>query len=474
MRHGFTIAAIQSSTGKTTVSLGLMSALGRVGLRVAPFKIGPDFIDPGLHRVITGRTSYNLDTYMCGVDYVRELFYVKSADADVAIAEGVMGLFDGEHSSTAAVARLLSLPVVLVLDVRGMAQSAAAIVAGVKGIDPGLSIAGVILNRVGSDRHYRLVRDAITQHCDTTVLGCLPFASDVGLAQRHLGLFTAEDGCLNASLIEKLTSLIQDNIDLAALLKNTLSVAVRPCPTVNLEATNDRGVERLRVAVARDNAFCFYYEDNLGLLQRQGIELIPFSPLTDEGLPDDIDGLYLGGGYPEIYAGRLSANTSMLEDIRRFVLSGGVTYAECGGFMYLLEGVTGLDGVFYTMVGVFPARAVMRDRRVALGYREAVLRQDTIIGNRGDIVKGHEFHYSEVVEMPRDVKNVFDSPQVGWLSHNCLASYIHLHFASNPNILRCLFKPRKGKKEGRTPGRPSLRPTLQGEGWGTPATKKSP
>ncbi|KJU84974.1 cobyrinic acid a,c-diamide synthase [Candidatus Magnetobacterium bavaricum] len=458
MKHAFAVAAIQSGTGKTTLSLGLMSALGRMGLRVAPFKVGPDFIDPGLHRVVTGRTSYNLDTWMCDADYVRGLFYDKSTDADVAIAEGVMGLFDGEHSSTAAVARLLSLPVVLVLDVRGMAQSAAAIVAGVGCIDPELSVAGVILNRVGSDRHTRLVRDAIELHCNTKVLGGIPFDADAGLAQRHLGLFTAEDGCLNVGIIERLTRLIQENVDLDALLtrtgrcsENTACVDTHQTPTVNLESAGGNNTAPLRIAVARDNAFCFYYEDNLEMLQRLGMTIVSFSPLNDERLPRDIDGLYLGGGYPELYAGRLSANTSMLESIRGFVASGGVTYAECGGFMYLMEGVTGLDGVFYPMAGVFAVRAVMRDRRVSLGYRQAVLRQDTIIGKQGDVVRGHEFHYSEVVDMPHGIRNVLETPQRtqgAWLAPNCLASYIHLHFAGNPNIIArfdCMrYKERKG------------------------------
>ncbi|MBF0607054.1 MAG: cobyrinate a,c-diamide synthase [Candidatus Magnetobacterium sp. LHC-1] len=443
MRHAFTIVGIQSGTGKTTLSLGVMSALGRLGLQVAPFKVGPDFIDPGLHRVVTGRTSYNLDTYMCDATYVRDLFTDKSAAADVAVAEGVMGLFDGEGASTAAVARLLSLPVVLVVDVRGMAQSAAAIVAGVRSIAPELAIAGVILNRVGSDRHIRLVSDAITRHCDVTVLGGIPFTPDAGLAQRHLGLFTAEDGCLNPQVIDKLTRLIQDNIDLNALLKNTLTVDATPRSSVSVATSNVTSLSPLRIAVARDNAFCFYYEDNLEMLQHQGMTIVTFSPLNDDRLPDGIDALYLGGGYPELYAGRLSANASMVESIRGFVTSGGVTYAECGGFMYLSEGVTGLDGVFYPLVGVFAARAVMKDRRVSLGYRQAVLLEDTIIGSKGNIVRGHEFHYSEIVEMPHGIKNALETSQGTqgiWLAPNCLASYMHLHFASNPDIVRSLKK----------------------------------
>ncbi|MBF0345288.1 MAG: cobyrinate a,c-diamide synthase [Nitrospirae bacterium] len=451
IRHSFTIAAIQSGTGKTTISLGLMSALCRSGHTVAPFKVGPDFIDPGLHRVVTGRTSWNLDIWMCGDSYVGGLFEDKSSDCDVAIVEGVMGLFDGEHSSTAEVARLLSVPVVVVLDVRGMAQSAAALIAGIRCIDPDLSIAGVILNRISSERHYRLVSEAITRYCDTKVFGCLPHEPDIGLSQRHLGLLTAEDGCLNSGIVERLTSLIQDNIDLDGLLDATLiqSTGSRPLPSITTLSGvgTSNAVSFPRVAVAKDNAFCFYYEDNLEMFQRYGVRLLFFSPLQDEGLPDGIDGLYLGGGYPELYAGVLSANISMLNSVRRFITAGGVTYAECGGFMYLSEGITGLDGVFNPMASVFPAGAIMKNRRVSLGYRQATLLEDTIIGKKGDVVKGHEFHYSEMADMPtvggelnQHVKRVFKTPQgaQGFMVANCLASYIHLHFGSNLNIVRCL------------------------------------
>ncbi|MBF0564838.1 MAG: cobyrinate a,c-diamide synthase [Nitrospirae bacterium] len=442
MKSAFTVSAIQSGAGKTTVSLALMASLKRLGFDVQPFKAGPDFIDPGLHRAITGKTSWNLDRWMCSDDYVRQTFITHASASDVAVVEGVMGLFDGGETSTAALAKLVGLPIVLVLDVRGMAESAAAVVAGILSMDNGLTLAGVILNRVGSPKHLQRVRAAIDLYTGVEVIGAIPTEAKIHVQERHLGLFTAEDGPVNEEFTGSAATLARENINLHRLL----SLTTVPSDSVYRKDDSpyllnrychisgvSRGVSHTggTLAVARDKAFCFYYEDNFELLVHYGVKIVFFSPLDDEALPGGIDGLYLGGGYPELYAVRLSGNISMRESIRRFVSSGRVVYAECGGFMYLTNGINDFDGHYYPMVGTFPVSATMKRGRVHLGYREVTLAQDTIIGKKGDRLRGHEFHYSVIDEMPSVVKRVYTPEENagGYQLGNCLASYVHLHFA---------------------------------------------
>lgn len=441
MKSAFMVSAIQSGAGKTTVSLALMASLKRLGFDVQPFKAGPDFIDPGLHRAITGKTSWNLDRWMCTDDYVRQTFTTHGPASDVAIVEGVMGLFDGGETSTAALAKLVGLPVVLVLDVRGMAESAAAVVAGILSIDYGLTLAGVILNRVGSPKHLQRVRAAIGFHTGVEVIGAIPSEATIHVQERHLGLFTAEDGPVTEEFACCAATLAMENIDLHRLLSLTEVPPAPQPPACRQECGPDRlnrycqnsGVSRTggTLAVARDKAFCFYYEDNFELLVHAGVRIVFFSPLDDEALPGGIDGLYLGGGYPELYAVRLSGNISMRESIRRFISYGGVVYAECGGFMYLTGGINDFDGSFYPMVGTFPVNASMKRGRAHLGYREVTLIEDSIIGKKGDRFRGHEFHYSVIDEMPSVVTRVYGSEEnaQGYQLGNCLASYVHLHFA---------------------------------------------
>lgn len=451
MGNGFLIAAAQSGSGKSTVSLAVMAAMRRRGLRVAPFKCGPDFIDPGYHRTVTGNPSINLDGWICPEEFVQETFLLHSADSDLAIIEGVMGLFDGIGSSTregssAQIASITGAPVVLVVNARGMAASAAALVKGFAGFDPQVRLAGVIFNNVGSESHAELLRSALAEALpEISVLGCVPRDEALVIPSRHLGLVTAEDNPLSDGFIRRLADMAEGCLDLDQLAGlNFAPASPVQCSRMPNEATSiNRGEAAVvRIAVARDAAFCFVYQDNLRLLAEAGAEVIFFSPLHDRKLPADIHGIYLPGGYPELYAARLSANTAMAESIRAAVASNMPVYAECGGFMYLTEGLVASDSQpAADMVGIFPVRARMLPRRKALGYRQVEFVTHSVVGADGAICRGHEFHYSEIGAMPDEIERCYQVSRQGselglegYRIGNCLGSYIHLHFGSNREI----------------------------------------
>jgi cobyrinic acid a,c-diamide synthase len=439
------IAAPQSGSGKTTVTLALMECLKRRGLTIAPFKVGPDFIDPGYHRLVCGVPSINLDPWMCSPEFVLETFIRNSAGKDVAIVEGVMGLFDGisgvsDQGSTAHVAKIVGSPVILVVDARSQARSAAALVQGFARFDPRVRIAGVIFNNVGSEQHARILREAVESlELEIPVVGCIPRDSLLDIPSRHLGLVTAEENPLSQDFRDHLATVVRDSIDLALLW----AVCKPPVPELaplDLRPTASPPA-RVRIGVARDAAFCFAYSDNLRLLRLAGAEVVPFSPLSDAGLPEELDGLYLPGGYPELFAETLAANRTMVAAVGDAVAAGMPVYAECGGFIYLTRGVHSVgDGhSFHEFVGVFPVKTTMLPRRRALGYREVEFLEDSIIARRGETARGHEFHYSEMEPMPESVERIYrvkksghDLGLEGFRQNNCLASYLHLHFGSSP------------------------------------------
>jgi len=428
------IAGTQSGAGKTTIATALMAAFTRRGLRVQPFKVGPDFIDPGFHEAACGRVSRNLDGWMLTRDANLEIFARASQDADVAVIEGVMGLFDGrtataEDGSTAEMAKWLGAPVLLVVDASAMARSAAALVGGFETFDPALDLAGVLFNRVGGAKHRELLADSLTAYCRARALGFLARDAKLTLPSRHLGLVLARES-LTAERLDELVAWIEANADLDAILqlareRSAAAPAVPPPPI-------QPAAPRVRIGVARDAAFCFYYPDNLELLARSGADLVPFSPVADSELPAGIQGLYLGGGYPELHAERLAANLPMLTAIRRFVENGAPVYAECGGFMYLMDGIVDVEGREYPMTGIFPTRARMQTRLAALGYREVAPLAHALWLRPEQRARGHEFRYSAIDPMPPTVARAYREPADGYQSHSVLGSYIHLHFGSCP------------------------------------------
>ncbi|QWR76678.1 cobyrinate a,c-diamide synthase [Candidatus Magnetomonas plexicatena] len=432
MKNAFLISAIQSGAGKTTVSLALMACFKHHGLTVTPFKAGPDFIDPGLHRAVTGNHSRNLDRWMCGDSFVREIFNRYGAFADISVVEGVMGLFDGNERSSAQLAKFLGIPVIVVLDCKGMAETVSAVLAGIEAFDKDVNVACVILNRVGSIRHFERLKAAIESHCKSEVFGYISACADIKIPERHLGLFTAEDSIINSDFINSLVSLVKETVDIDKILDRTLINSDSFSESFETVQHN----RKVRLAVARDAAFCFYYEDNLELLRSVGIETVFFSPISDKELPEGTCGIYFGGGYPELYSEALSKNEDMRRQVREFSKAGGVVYAECGGLMYLSDGIRTTDGSFYPMCGALPLKCEMRPKLSRLGYREIKLRKDAIIGQKGDILRGHEFHYSDIYEKSTDIENIYENTEraAGFSAKNTLASYIHLHFAGNPSM----------------------------------------
>ena len=432
------ISGTSSGSGKTTVTLGLMAAFRARGLKVQPFKCGPDFIDPGLHQLVTGTNSRNLDLWMCGETFTRATLQEHSRGADIAIIEGVMGMFDGGLSSSGVLTKTLGLPGILVLDVRSMAESTAAIVKGFETYLPGAAPKGVILNRIASDRHLQLIRDAIAEHCDAEVLGYLPRTLEFSIPSRHLGLLTGDEAPLSPSALQLLIETVTRHIDLDRIL--ALCAPLPQTTNANAPAQPKQKQEKpCRIAVARDKAFCFYYEDNFDLLRRAGAELVFFSPTTDTALPEGIDGLYLGGGYPELYAEQLSRNSAMRTAIRAWIEADGPVYAECGGFMYLTEGIVDQEGAYHSMVGAFPVKARMAGKRASLGYREVRTTERSCFGPAGTILRGHEFHYSHIDPMPDHIARIYavhNGNREGYAHRRVLGGYMHLHFGFAPQAVQ--------------------------------------
>ncbi len=428
------VAGTHSGCGKTTLALGIMAALRGRGVEVQPFKCGPDFIDPTLHRQVTGRISRNLDVRMCGADFVRRTFVTHAPAAGISVIEGVMGLFDGGQGSAAHLAALLGVPVILVVDVRSAAESVAAVIHGFETLDKGIRVAGIILNRVGSPRHLQLITEAVRNHCRAEIIGALPRDSGISLPSRHLGLD------MGAEMDQdRLAALMAAHLDLDRL-EQLATTATGPAAN-GIDALPPETVVRL--GLARDEAFCFYYQDNLDMLRAAGAEIVPFSPLHDDNLPENLDGLYLGGGYPELHAALLAENASMRRDILEFSMSGRPVYAECGGFMYLCKAIIDTRGAEHSMVGVYPVRAQMGRGLRRLGYRQARLERDTFLGRQGGICYGHEFHYSEIDPMPEDVERAFvldDGRFEGYVRANTLAGYVHLHWGRTPDAARCFVQ----------------------------------
>jgi cobyrinic acid a,c-diamide synthase len=441
------VAGTHSGVGKTTVTLALLAALRRRGREVQSFKVGPDFIDTGHHTVLTGRPSRNLDGWMLDEATNREIFARAAADADLSIIEGMMGLFDGsspvsEIGSTAELAKQLGAPVLLVIDGSAMARSVAAIASGYARFDPDLPVASVLFNRVSSKGHYELLKAAIEAETNLIVVGYLRPDPSFEVPDRHLGLVTAlEQG--STALYDRLAAAVAETVDLNRVEQIAYSARVHNFLHSPSPAKAKAGVT-VRVGIAYDPAFCFYYEENLELLKNAGAELVKFSPLNDQALPE-VELLYLGGGYPELYGERLARNVAMRQAIRSFSERGGAIYAECGGLMYLTRAVRDFEGRTYEMVGLFPAEATMSKTKMTLAYRHLEVSKTCLLGQPGMIARGHEFHYStlEPTGPLHYACSVTDAQGKatgleGLVSGNTLALYTHLHFASQPQIAQAL------------------------------------
>jgi cobyrinic acid a,c-diamide synthase len=437
------VAGTHSGVGKTTVASGLMAALAARGYRVAPFKVGPDFIDPSYHALATGRPGRNLDAFLSGPDLIAPLFAHGARGADVALIEGVMGLFDGksgagEYASTAHVAKLLKAPVLLVIDASAMARSAAAVVHGYASFDPEIRIEGVILNRVGSPAHEMMLREAI-EPLDIPIVGVLRRDAKVRIPDRHLGLVpVAERRSEARTALEAAGEEIARSCNLGGILRLARSAEPLSANPWSPEASETGSP--VRVAVAAGPSFSFLYEENLELLRGAGAEISSFDPTSDEDLPEDTDALYLGGGFPETYAASLAANEQLKARVRRFACERRPVIAECGGLLYL---VRELDG--HPMCGVLEATARMTDR-LTLGYREAHSICDSPLAEAGTLVRGHEFHYS-VVEPGAGEHPAWDLTgrrREGFVRDATHASYLHLHWAATPEVPRRFVQVARG------------------------------
>lgn len=442
MRNDFPrliIAATQSGSGKTTITTGLLAALKARGLNVQAYKVGPDYIDTGWHELAIGKPSHNLDSWLVGADKLKEIFTATSTCADVSIIEGVMGLYDGGRggiSSTAEIAKLLDAPVILVIDAKSMGTSAAAIALGFREFDKSVNLAGVILNRIGSDSHKQMIIDALDD-LGIKCFGAIRRNDEFILPERHLGLVpTTENKAVDA--LNKICAAVSEQVDIDALIELVQSVS----PMKITSPYSLLPTPYARIAIARDEAFSFYYGESLRELERLGAELVYFSPLNDTTLPAGISGLIIGGGFPEMFAARLERNERLRADIKDAADKGLPIFAECGGFMYLMQRLIDFDGKSFEMCGAIDGTAIMTNKLQTVGYVEAELLSDCAIGKAGDKLRAHEFHFSKELETSGD--KIFKCRRMrtgkeycaGVAKKNLVASYLHIHFAGCPNAAK--------------------------------------
>ena len=436
------IAATQSGSGKTTIVTGLLAALRGRGLRVQSYKIGPDYIDPGYHALASGHPAHNLDTWLVPEEKARDIFCRTAEKADIAVIEGVMGLYDGGTkgiSSTAAVAKLLDAPVLLVINAKSMGESAAALALGFRSYDPAVRFAGVILNRLGSDTHRAMIEEAMAR-LDIPVFGAVRRDEALTLPERHLGLLPAEENQRDKETVAAIGRAVGAQVDL-----NGIKALAETAPDMIRREEPPRPSKiRARIAVAKDEAFSFYYPESLRVLEGFGAEIFPFSPLHDEALPE-ADGLILGGGFPEMFAAELYANEGMRRSIGQAAAAGMPVYAECGGYMYLMEKMIDFSGQTFPMLGIVPGVVEMNRRLQTVGYVEATTLQDTVFGAAGVRLKGHEFHFSSEQTLPPEKEAAYPRAfrlkkmrrpvpyNAGYAKGNILGSYLHLHFAGCPD-----------------------------------------
>jgi cobyrinic acid a,c-diamide synthase len=435
------IAGTQSGVGKTTVTMAILAALSKT-MRVQPFKVGPDYIDPMFHSLITGNKSRNLDSYLMSKEVINYLFMKHAVHSDIAVIEGVMGLFDGasvgsDIGTTASIAKMTKTPVILVVDGSKVAASIAAVVKGFELFDPQLKIVGVICNKVSGEGHYQILKEAIELHTHIEPIGYLTKDMQVEIPERHLGLVPTEELIELEQMFERLANMASKTIDLDRLLQlaKTREISLQG-QLINSSTSKTKDI---RIAYAKDEAFHFYYQDNLDYLKDQGVELLPFSPMRDQELPVNINGLMIGGGFPEMFAKELAGNLKMKESIQKALEKGLPYYAECGGLMYLCQELYDLEGHGHRMVDWFQGKTSMQKSLQRFGYAQLTLDQKCIFGEKGAQINVHEFHRSKA-----DIKNAsiyrlnkekhgqtVKQWQCGFAKGAGVGSYAHIHFYSN-------------------------------------------
>lgn len=448
-RSAFIVAGTASGSGKTTVTLGLLAALQQRCLRVQPFKVGADYLDTAWHSAVSGVASRNLDSFMLPQGALNALFNEHFLAADVAVIEGVMGLYDGygtdpHYCSTAALARQLGVPVILLVDGKAVSTSIAATVMGFQHFDPQLAIAGAIVNHVNSESHFQLLKQAIERYCTLPVLGYVPDLPEVALPARHLGLVAAREARIDGQRWREFAARLEQTVDISRLLSLS-EMAALPAGH-QPEPLSPAAGAGLTLALADDEAFHFYYPDNLLLLERAGVRIARFSPLHDHALPA-CQMLWLGGGYPELHARKLSENAPMLQAMREAHRRGVAIYAECGGLMYLGTSLRDTAGRSWPMADIIPGDSEMGTRLTRFGYCEARAKTQTLLAAPGETLRGHEFHYSDFTPRSEAVLDchktrdgeVLKRWQGGWQVGNTFASYLHLHFAQRPRMLNHWF-----------------------------------
>jgi len=445
------IAGTHSGVGKTTLATGLMAALKKRKRSIQGYKVGPDYIDPSYHAAATGLASRNLDRWLLG-EQLPSVF-AQNIGERWAVIEGVMGMFDGMSGtagfgSTADVAKLLQAPIILIVDASSMSRSVAALVHGFNTYDPAVNLQGVILNRVKSSAQEKILREALNE-IQIPVLGVLPKEAALHLPERHLGLVPVGEGGLLAGFIDTLSRLVSKHIDLEQVERIMLGAPDLDESFLVPRSSQPKVQEnKFRLGLALDEAFLFYYQDALDLAKRMNFIVVPFSPLHDMTLPPDLDGIFIGGGFPELHLNRLSKNLTFLDSLRSYAASGKPVYAECGGYMYLGRSITDFEGREFPLAGLIPMKAEMTTRLQGIGYRRGVLHEDTFLGPRGTTVQGHEFHYSRVTfdqEFP-PAYELFKGDQSarmeGYAQDNIVASYLHLHFSGQSELLENWFSSR--------------------------------
>ena len=450
------IAGLYAEGGKTTVATGLMGAFMKKGLKVQAFKVGPDYIDATYHTAVTKKPSRHLDAWLTSPRTVLEIFERTSKNADIAVIEGAMGLFDGiarlidsvdDYGSTAQIAKILRAPVILVLDVYGMRMHAAAIVHGFKSFDEQVKVKGVVLNNVRAQQQAEWAKRTIESATKVPVVGVIPYNAEILLPTRRGGLIPIPERETLKTTLSKLVGYVGERIDIDKVFD--IAEKAEELPDIESEVyPSQRRPEKVRLGMAFDEAFNFCYQDNIDLLRAYGAETVFFSPIHDKKLPSSLDGLYLPGGFPDVLAKQLTENQTMRKSIKEAVDDGMPIYSEHGGFMYLTKSITNFEGFTFPMVGALPGKALMEKKLQALESTLMETINDNLLSQRGSVIRGHEFHFSRTVDIPKDVRFAYkmrigkgiDGKHDGWMEHNILALHGHIHFAFSTKFAKNFIK----------------------------------